>query len=380
MFTRRVFMVIGMILCLSSTSFAQKGSISGGLVGDPSVVYLADIIKIGDQVSLGGTAKDIFRITVANNTDSDPLTFALEFYKDGELIAHGESSPTYRKTFTLTNNNIKQSPYRLNGFSFDEDKIKSITGTAFSASGPGDLNIPTVLPSGIYMFKLWLKDGMTPTSNIHTIVLTITNPTGYVSLQGPGNPVAFGEPQVLNSPFPTFQWQGDAQEYIIEVFERVEGSQQSFTEVFGNNPHFFKEKVLGQSIQFTGTGTHSRPLVSGHTYFWRVTSVVEVGGRANANQTWSEPFFFTYVDPGKERDGEETGASEAQMMLMIKDMLSALGIDPVWLRNKETQFVSFGGKVFFDGEKIPNRYENNRNLNDLAEALRQLLKNKGVMD
>ncbi|NTW48656.1 MAG: hypothetical protein HGB19_02765 [Chlorobiales bacterium] len=355
----KLFLTIALLL-VGVPLFAQRSDlqVTGGLLGNPQSIYVVDLLTLSDQLPANrGIGKDILFIELTNKNEQNAYLHIL-FSKDGQQIAEGVwRSKTPVQRARLTNTNLSQSPYSkvITPFKIDKNEFERLAG---NTSTSGNISAPTLLPNGLYVLECWLS--FTPDdpagSNHIFITFNITNPTGFISLIGPGNEVGTFIDEVF-TPTPVFAWQGDAQRYRIRVWEKLAG-QRTFDEVIGNNPHVDKE-VFAPTFQYPVGGV--RVLEPGKTYFWQVSSLTEVSGRGTPRGTESAPFVFRMADNLK--DGKNPPYSV--QLQRAKDLLLGFGIDADWL--KDADFVSFSVE---DGNVQST--SNNTDINALIDELKQL--------
>lgn len=355
----RKFFIMIALLFIGQPVFAQRGlQISGGVIGNPQVIYVADVLTLSGQLPAGrGVGKDLLYIELTNPTGLNAI-LNIRFSKDGRQIAEGAwQSRTVQSSVRLTNTNLSQSPYNkvITAFKIDENDFKALAG---NTSGSGDVSAPTTLPNGLYVFECWLSSvsGNVSESNHIFITFNITNPSGFVSLIGPGNEPTMQLEEVFTST-PVFQWQGDGQRYRIKVWEKLDG-QRTFTEVTGNNPHVDQE-VFSPTFQYPVGGV--RVLEPGKIYYWQVTSLTGVAGRDNPTGAQSTPFVFKMAEKLKDT---KNPPYDVQLQ-RTKDILKDLGIDAPWL--KDADFVSFTVEV-----KDGTGASNSTDINTLVDELKNL--------
>jgi hypothetical protein len=335
--------------------FPAGVSLSGALTSNPQIVRTGDILALNPETGASPSGQDLFFIALNNNSGRDVvgLRLRLIFRKNGVEVARGFSSNIPPRTLApgtlrLTSNQIPSSLWAPQGFSFNEDAIRTLAGTG--------TNIPSQLPSGVYTLEWTLVDQNGNESNTVPIVFTLTNPTGFVQLISPGTPVGDVVQEEVNSVLPFFLWQGDAPEYEITIWtdDNEEGSGRRFNEE--NSPHpnpNVRERVRVPSYQFPSGGSTTlgrvvRPLQPGKTVYWQVKSFAEVAFAGSAPLSTSPVYTF--------KISNVNSRAVSELIQLLKDKYGIQDID-------DLIFVSWTGVA---GGTL---YENS---NDVATLLNEL--------
>jgi hypothetical protein len=147
-----------------------------------------------------------------------------------------------------------------------------------------------LLPAGVYNYyiNVYSNDsliGQDQGANVTSNLLTA------IDLIGPGSPVG-GQPPVVFSPAPYFQWFSSATSFDFTLYEVMEG-QYSPDEITSNLPEF-EETGLGTSeLLYPG---YAEILVPGKTYAWQVKAYFD--GSMGVETIYSEVFWFQYESGG----------------------------------------------------------------------------------
>lgn len=347
------FTLAAIALLIGSALGSEHASAQDGLprissaiiIGNPSYVYIAEVAKLNPDRSFdAGTLKpELFEIKLNYprvTGREKPARLRIKFYKNGEFLTEGTSQPVpapVTENERLTNNNINNSRFRLGGFSLDEDQMrKLVAGTEGSVGG---ISLPTALPAATYTFEVaFFNDDFTDT---RIIPMTVTNPTGYVSLLAPGTAPASSVEEVLTFT-PVFQWQSEGQSnavtYKLRVWEALP-AQRTYNEVVNNTPHF-EQIVNGSSFQYPAA--NARALRAGYTYYWVIESDVTAWGRGDKNKVQSVPYVFRVAGAASTSDDATSAATRQKLTNELKELLrSKYNFNPDWL--EKADFVSFSG-------------------------------------
>lgn len=312
--------------------FPAGVSLSGAAIGNPQIVRTGDILALNPETGASPTGIDLFFIALNNNSGRDVVGLQLRFVfrKNGIEIARGLSSNTPPRTLApgtlrLTSNQIPSSLWAPQGFSLNEQALRTLAGANQTVGGV--TNVPSQLPAGVYSLEWTLVDQNGNESNTVPIVFTLTNPTGFVQLISPGMQVGSGTEEEINSVLPFFLWQGDAPEYEITVWtdDTEEGSGRRFNEE--NSPHpnpNVRERVRVPSYQFPSGGSTSlgrvvRPLSPGKTVYWQVKSFANIAFAGNSPLSTSPVYSF-----------KVSGADSqlmSELIQLLKDKYGIQGID-----------------------------------------------------
>lgn len=257
-----------------------------------------DKIKFGDLMKFdpntsGGTSRVIFRATLTNSDQQNPAELpvgSVRFFVDynGTVLPLSMSNGNIVKfspgeTITLSNvNALKQDGrfnFKIEGSDPDVDQIVS------KLYGPGktssDINIGAPLPAGAYNFHLEVN------KEDKVATLSLSNPSGYISIIGPGSTFLEDVPAEIYDRNPAISWSGDAPEFELRVV-LVDPTVDKTIEDLKNKSPQFKEITKNKFKRYP-----SSDLQAGKVYAILLASRVNSMGSSDAEETWATPFWFT---------------------------------------------------------------------------------------
>ncbi|MDX2129848.1 MAG: hypothetical protein SFU91_12515 [Chloroherpetonaceae bacterium] len=350
----RSSMVLVAFVLLVGTSFAQQLTINASFAGNPQVVFISEMMVLAENAeSQRPLSRPLFTVSITNPTATPKSVYLrMRFsYNGRELGGVGRSSnfTVPSGTTVLDANRFSSAPYKLRGFKFGQSDFQSLSGSGSSTNFP-----TTILPAGSYVLLWTLVDASTNTDIQETqAAMTLTNPTGFVQLIGPGVPVGTSKARNAENTIQkgrnVFNWTSDATGgFRIKIWEDPRGTG-NFTDVINTNP-IVDTKTSNPTYDYTGSG--GRELQEGKMYFWQVTA--EVVSLTQSYTVSSTPNFF-YVGS---MSGNETATGIDELKRLLKDKYS---VSAPWL--DESSFVSFSGMV--DGAGILNSNDLNFLINIL---------------
>jgi hypothetical protein len=191
--------------------------------------------------------------------------------------------------FTLSTDNIALTTMqvtRLTNRDFISFKLKKPEGISFLK----DVTNKGALLPGEYIFKLVVTDenGIVIGSDENKTLLT--NPLYNPELISPGANFGTNIRDVF-TPFPFFQWFGQADKYDFALFEVIR--EQTPEDVVRNVKVFELDDITGSSLIYP---IYAEKLLEGKTYAWQINGKIVTS--KGTQKLPSEVFRFRYTIPG----------------------------------------------------------------------------------
>jgi hypothetical protein len=258
---RYLVLVLSLLLIGMSSSPAQDP------IGVQSILAPVSTLTINDVDFINSTTPKWLFTVVLTPQGTVPvqvslrIRIAVSFTDDGSFSqAALYTSPPFELAGirTLTNLDLREpelrAPVQLN------QQVRQRFQDAGLPSG--------LLPAGSYEFvaEVTTVDGLTVLGSDDDR-LVLTNPS-TVELLLPS------EGEAVSTPFPLFQWRGDASSWHIAVYQRLPG-QAGPEETVAGVPHLTADATT-QSFQYPAAG--ARVLETGKTYVWYVEGVEPATG------------------------------------------------------------------------------------------------------
>ncbi|MGH1366230.1 MAG: hypothetical protein ACRBF0_21905 [Calditrichia bacterium] len=348
-FTRRLTFLIALFTSL--WAFPQ-----GNFQVDLQLINAnAQIFPIGDFDFARTGLVDPYYIVQIQNLSNEPqdLILCLEVRYNGDIIAQSESdiipqvpsSQQYVLTSQAINQNIASingQPVRFLNTTVDFTTVNELESQVLSTGRA---------PAGTYQVRMFYGDqtiGLDCASAalsdpfLGDNVMTITNPTTLEPLF-PGRSANDSEVEEVGTLFPFFQWQSDIDPasfgfqqaekfasqssdeppfYTLQVFEKYD-EDESIDDVLSHPPvlsldkfkqNFFQYPTESDPLLTSGEVVGPvRPLRSGATYYWQITSVIPTA--IGADQLESDVFRF------KVSDLANAGNSSRLILQILQQML-----------------------------------------------------------
>jgi hypothetical protein len=307
-----------------------------------------DKIKFGDLMkfdpkSSGGTSRVIFRATLTNSDKQNPAELAInsiKFYVDfnGTPLPLSMKNDNVVKfapgeTITLSNVNALKQDGRFN-FKIDgpDPDIDLIVPILFGQGKKSeDINIGAPLPAGAYNFHLVVND------EDKVATLTLSNPSGYISIMGPGSVFLEDDPAEIYDRNPAISWSGDAPEFELRVVLVDPTVDKTIEDLKNKNPQF-KEITKNKFRRYPNTD-----LQAGKVYAILLASRVNSMGSASAEETWATPFWFTIP--------EAKSASEVAGNDIINKLKAIFGDDYAAIF-EQIKSGKVKGSIMIDGKSV----------------------------
>lgn len=283
------------------------------------------------------TPKWIFTVAL-NADDTAPVSVIMKIQIDVHL-ATGEDLAGFLALTTspfviagqriITNFDLKD-PSLSREYLVNESHKKKLEDVAL-ASG--------ILPAGVYKFFVEVTPADGRGVSRDQFQLELTNPS-TVELISP-----FDRDTFVNE-FPLFHWRGDAPEWRISIFQKLDG--QSGDEEIASGVPYFTATTKDQSLQYPGNG--SRLLQPGQTYVWFVEGLIS-GAGGNVQEFKSALRQFTI---GK----NETHVATGSMATFLDELERALGprykslIDQIRSQNLSSGTMLLNGSAVSQSEVL----------------------------
>lgn len=332
-----------MLLVFSSFGQAQEPSLELTLYRNTfHVMYISDFDFLKQ-----GTANYIFDVYIREvNQDWPNTKLRIEIVKDGLSIATAESNP-----FLLEKPGSKNFYRASNIDLINTGKIEElpILFDLGNVNSPDDDFQNKVLasgkiPRGDYLLILTLSnDNWTPSSKSVRQPLNIINPS-TVQLITPGVKVGSGAPEVIQTEFPVYQFNSDATEFTVYIYEKlphhtsiddVISSSNPVLEYQTNSPVFTYNNFAG------GNPITAQPLQTGSTYFWFVDA--EFMTTSGLESIRSEVWQFKIVEPG-------SGNNQGNLGNLMQQLQQLLGPNASQVLNELSGFNL--DKIYFNGSEL----------------------------
>lgn len=253
-------LVCGFLLAISLRAYSQAP------IRIQSVATPARTLSVNDVDFVHSTTpKWIFTIAL-NAEDAAPVSVSMKMQIDIHL-ATGEdlfgfltlttNAFTITGQRTITNFDLKD-PALAREYVINGSHKKKLEDVALSSG---------LLPAGVYKFFVEVEPADGRGTSRDQFQLELTNPS-TVELISP-----FDRDTFVNE-FPLFQWRGDAPEWRISIFQKLDG-QSGYEDIASGVP-YFTATTKSQSLQYPGNG--SRLLQPGETYVWFVEGLIVGAG------------------------------------------------------------------------------------------------------
>ncbi|MCX6639348.1 MAG: hypothetical protein NTW14_02540 [bacterium] len=222
------------------------------------------------DLNLSGSAPSavVFRATLQSSSP-EQVSFKFIMSSSQSVVAEGTSEvfPLSAGTHQYTNLDLSNSglPCYLNDYDVNDEDANDIQ-TRLLETG--------YFPTDTYRMQLDVYSGANPDSLMATssVSVHISNPFDIMLLSPNGTP---GSPALVNNDTPLFSWSSSAQKFLIKICEKTSEGMDPES-IMNGRPLYETEPSAPLMIQsFVYPGSGFRPLESGHTYYWQVTSLVE---------------------------------------------------------------------------------------------------------
>jgi hypothetical protein len=354
----RMYLTAFLLLCSSAlpTLYAQAPpSITGGLLVDPQGMTLGSVsaLILGSSSNSGQT---VLSITITNpNQQEVRIGLKAVMFRNGTELGNGITInrniplPPGRP-LTLTNLTFGSGIWKMDGSS-NKDEVRSLLSTSGGR-----------FPAGSYYIE-WSVLG--PDGNLFpgsTPFIMPFNVVGqreaFVKLIAPGGLLDPSAPvQEVYTLFPTFQWQGEADNYQLQIFEDAE-EKSNFNSVQSSVIPHVDVRLTTASYQYPTSG--ARPLVPGRLYFWRVRGTLVGGGTA-------EEIFSFRMSKNASANATASSNSPASMEELKILLKTKYKVRDAWL--DEANFISFTGLI--EGMNFESSVDVNTLIQALSKASKQ---------
>lgn len=272
---------IALTLGLVMTWLAWPAAQAQTLTVVPLAVVESQVIFISDfDVARGGSAAELFRLTIQNNTEVfSRAIMELTFRRDGSL------SPIVRSR----TNPFDMPPGRERRFTYRDFRGAGENGDVTIASYDYDPNALDILidnvlrtgrlPNGRYFLSVTVSElaGEEGAVEIYSEEreLFVSN-LPSLDLVAPGMPADGEECPVVFTNLPQFKWDSEADVFVLTVCELL--PTNSGPEDVMQNPPRLRLR-LQRNTDFFGSPTLQYPseglaLQEGRTYYWQVNAIV----------------------------------------------------------------------------------------------------------
>ncbi|MBN8707211.1 MAG: hypothetical protein J0L62_15170 [Bacteroidetes bacterium] len=252
-----------------------------------------DIIRFGDLLkfdpnSSGGSSRIVFRGEIKNNSssdviiDKDELQFNVKF--NGNALATLKNSKPVtiapNEVVSLSNINALKASGRLSldGDFSPENVISALFGSGKKMT---DISTGSPIPAGEYSFSFGTI------SNLAEGSFTLSNPSGYIALIGPGSTFLEEDPAEIFDRNPAISWTGDASEFELRIVQVDRTVDKALGDLLSKSPQY-SEITKGKFRRYPQSD-----LVAGKVYAILVSSRVNSLGSSKPEETWAVPFWFT---------------------------------------------------------------------------------------
>jgi len=288
--------LVSVLLVTASPLFAQGNGTTADLslsvqITEPrmDIIRFSDLLKF-DPNSSGGSSRIVFRGEIKNTVDQpvtvkkDALSFVMKF--NGNALATLRNNQDLiinpNEVISLTNVTALKASGRLKlDGSFDPDAIIALlfgSGKKMTDISPG-----SPIAAGEYSFSLSIT-GAVPAEGS----FTLSNPTGFIALVGPGSTFLDEEPAEIFDRNPAISWVGDATEFELRVVLVDRTIDKTVGDLQSKAPQFVKSDLKTKFLRYPQSD-----LMPGKVYAVLVASKVNSLGSSQPEYNWAVPFWFT---------------------------------------------------------------------------------------
>lgn len=304
-------------------------------------IRFSDLMKF-DPKSSGGTSRMMLRMNLSNSGPADvvikadsisftvlyngaPLGFELV---NGKSVTVKPGAP-----IILTNINAMKADgifaFKVKGGDIKLDAIVSaLLGGDKTIT---DINPQAPIPAGEYTFNF------TVGSVTESAVLTLSNPSGFVSLIGPGTVFLDEEPGEVYDAKPAISWSGDAPEFELRIVPVDRLIDKTMGDLLSKNPQY-SEITKNKFKRYPNSD-----LQAGKVYAILVSSRVNSLGSSKPEETWATPFWFTIPQA---KTSSELAGNE------IINKLKAIFGDDYATLFEQIKSGKIKGSIMIDGKSV----------------------------
>lgn len=288
--TLPVLMIAGMAWAQGYPNISHKIEITSPAMDK---IRFSDLMKM-DPKSSGGSSRIMMRMTISNSGNQDVIInggdigFNVKYNGTPlgiEMINGNKVEVKKQSSVVLTNINAMKAD-GIFGFKKSDGGNISPDVVISALLGPGkttaDVNPMAPIPAGEYTFEFAIAG-----IGLETASMILSNPSGYVSIVGPGTTFLEEEPGEIYDTKPAISWSGDAPEFELRVVMVDRLVDKSMGDLL-SKPAQYSEVTKNKFKRYPNSD-----LQAGKTYAVLVSSRVNSLGSLSAEEVWATPVWFT---------------------------------------------------------------------------------------
>ncbi|MCA0445255.1 MAG: hypothetical protein LCH54_03395 [Bacteroidetes bacterium] len=329
-------------LMIANFALAQQGITHSIVVTSPAMdkIRFSDLMKF-DPRSTGGTSRMMLRMTLENSGEDytipvGEILFEVQYNtKSLGLTLFNNKPVTVKKGFpiVLTNVNAMKSDgvfgFKVKGGDINmDDVVSALLGGSKDIT---DINPQAPIPAGEYKFLF------TVLGNTQSDEMILSNPSGYVSLIGPGTTFLDEEPGEIFDAKPAISWSGDAPEFEWRIVVVDPTVDKTMGDLLSKTPQA-SDITKNKFVRYPNSD-----LQAGKVYAVLVSSRVNSLGSSKPEENWATPFWFTIP--------QAKSASEVAGNNIINQLKAIFGDDYAAIF-EQIKSGKVKGTIMIDGKSV----------------------------